>query len=75
MSYTPYDGTECTFSEVLEFLSETYQLYGRLQNWSVNRFGNWRFGGNARRHKNDPEFFSRNLHIWRDRSTITGVAV
>lgn len=75
MSHAPYDGTERTFSEVLEFLTTTYRIYGRLQNWSINRFGNWRFGGNSKKLKTDPTFFSRNLHIWYDGSTIAGVAV
>jgi len=44
LSHAPFDGSERAFGEVLDYLSRTYRLYGRLQNWSLNRFGNWRFG-------------------------------
>lgn len=75
MHRLPYDGTARTFNEVLEFLSLCYRLDGRLQNWSVARLGNWRFGGNSKRLKSDPEFFNRNLHIWRDGDGIVGAVV
>jgi ribosomal protein S18 acetylase RimI-like enzyme len=67
--------SESELSQVLSFLSESYGRFHSLRNWSIARMGDWRYGGNHRFIKTDPEFFSRNLHVWKDGPKIIGLAV
>ena len=59
----------------MSFLSATYPLNGWLHNWSINRLGDWRFGGNAIRAKTDLNFFVRNVHIWEHEGKVIGFLV
>jgi len=67
--------SEQDLSEVLSFLSETYGSFHSLRNWSLTRMGDWRYGGNHRFIKTDPDFFSRNMHVWREGPKIIGLAI
>ncbi|HEY3420029.1 MAG TPA: GNAT family N-acetyltransferase [Methanomassiliicoccales archaeon] len=70
-----YVDSENELSQVLAFLSESYGMFHSLRNWSLTRMGDWRYGGNSRFKEVDPDFFSRNLHVWREGARIVGLAV
>jgi ribosomal protein S18 acetylase RimI-like enzyme len=70
-----YDGSEQELIQVLSFLGDAYGSFHSLRNWSLTRMGDWKFGGNSRFLRTDPGFFSRNLHIWRDRTKVLGIVV
>lgn len=70
-----YHQSEAEFVELLELLSATYPLNGWLHNWSLNRMGDWRFGGNSIRAKADPNFYIRNVHIWEHHGKVIGFNV
>lgn len=75
MTDSPFDNSASGLAEVLDFLSKTYGSYHSLRNWSLGRMSDWKYGGNCRFDRTDPDFFSRNMHLWRDGSRILGVAV
>lgn len=60
-----HDGSREELAQLAEMLGESFSHYHNLQNWSLNRIWDWRLGGNAVVHADDPVFFQRNLHIWR----------
>lgn len=62
---TPYSHSYAEFMELRQFLIDTYAAYGRLYNWSPARWTDWRCGGNAVQHRDDPDFFTRNVRVWR----------
>ncbi len=70
-----YHDNSAGLSEILDFLSTTYPLNGWLHNWSLNRMGDWRFGGNSIRSKTDPDFFARNVHLWDQGQELVGFSV
>ncbi len=70
-----YSDNEAGLSELLDFLSTTYPLNGWLHNWSLNRMGDWRFGGNSIRAKTDPGFFARNVRLWDQGQELVGFSV
>ena len=70
-----YHHSEAEFRELLELLSATYPLNGWLHNWSLNRMGDWRFGGNSIRAKADPNFYTSNVHIWDLNGKVIGFIV
>jgi ribosomal protein S18 acetylase RimI-like enzyme len=70
-----YHHSEAEFRELLGLLSVTYPLNGWLHNWSINRMGDWNFGGNSVRAKTDPNFYIRNVHIWEHDGKVIGFNV
>jgi ribosomal protein S18 acetylase RimI-like enzyme len=65
IEHSYHDGSRAELEELAEMLGDCYTVSGRLLNWSLNRFWDWKFGGNAVRCKDDPGFYERGLHIWR----------
>jgi ribosomal protein S18 acetylase RimI-like enzyme len=60
-----YHDTEAEFQELRHFLIETYAFAGRPDNWLFSRLEDWRYGGNAQRAKQQPDFFREHAHLWR----------
>lgn len=65
MEHFYHDGSLAELGELAEMLGDSYAATGRLLNWSLNRFWDWKFGGNAVMYKDDADFFKSGLHIWR----------
>jgi ribosomal protein S18 acetylase RimI-like enzyme len=63
-----YHNTEAEFHELSRFLIETYALAGRPDNWLFSRLEDWRYGGNAQRARQQPDFFREHAHLWRSAS-------
>jgi len=74
-AHANHDGSLNELSQLAVMLGESFALYGRLQNWSLNRIWDWRLGGNAITYRDDPQFFRRNLHIWRKNGEPVGFVI
>ena len=62
----PYQDSAASFAELRDLLVESYAIAGRPDNWMAGRLEDWRYGSNAQRDHEQPGFWSRNAHVWRD---------
>jgi ribosomal protein S18 acetylase RimI-like enzyme len=74
-THADHDGSLAELQELDEMLSDSYASCMWLHNWSSSRLWDWRFGGNAIRHRDDLSFFRRNLHIWRSEGRPAGFLI
>lgn len=75
ITHADHDGSIAELKELDRMLSDSYAANRWLDNWSSSRLWDWRFGGNAIRHRDDPSFFPRNLHIWRSEGHPIGFII
>lgn len=64
-----------TLDEVVAFFRRSNPFAERVCGWDTGRFIDWRWGTNAVRAVDDPDWFSRHCRIFRDGVEIRAVAV
>src|SRR5687767_10692370 len=71
-----YHDTNTEFDELRDLLIESYALTGCPDNWLFGRLEDWKYGGNAQRARQNPNFFVENAHLWRDEvGTLVGFCI
>jgi ribosomal protein S18 acetylase RimI-like enzyme len=63
-----YPNSSAAFQELRAFLVASYALTRRPDNWLFGRLEDWRYGANAQRLAQFPNFFTEHAHVWRDMS-------
>lgn len=59
-----YSHSQAEFDELHDLLRESYAIAGRPHDWLFARLENWKYA-NAAKAREDPGFFTRNVHLWR----------
>ena len=61
----PYIHSDAAFWELRALLVASHQRHPVPTNWLFGRLEDWRYGGNAQRAQSDPDFYNRNVQLWR----------
>jgi mycothiol synthase len=60
-----YHDTGAEFQELWDLLVESYTLTRSPDNWLFDRLEDWKYGSNAQRAAQNPNFFAERAHLWR----------
>jgi ribosomal protein S18 acetylase RimI-like enzyme len=75
MLHHDFSNTPQDFQLVWEFVSGIFNRPQWICGWDFCRLEWWYNRSHALKHREDPGFFSRNLHLWLDNEKICGLAI